>query len=150
MLLASLLTWPINILSGYLSDLYGNKKVLFVSIAFSLFFVLILFGLYLKNANSLGYLGTLIIFILTFICSHFIYGSTGAYLVNLFPPRIVATSLSIPYHVGNGIFGGAFFLTNYFYPAKNFNFFPAISYVLLFLTIGAFTFLFIDKSFNKQ
>ncbi len=34
------------------------------------------------------------------------YGPIAAYLVELFPTRIRYTSLSLPYHIGNGIFGG--------------------------------------------
>lgn len=34
------------------------------------------------------------------------YGPIAAYLVELFPARIRYTSLSLPYHIGNGIFGG--------------------------------------------
>jgi hypothetical protein len=35
-----------------------------------------------------------------------LYGPIAAYLVEAFPARIRYTSLSLPYHVGNGIFGG--------------------------------------------
>ena len=35
-----------------------------------------------------------------------VYGPIAAYLVELFPTRIRYTSLSLPYHVGNGWFGG--------------------------------------------
>jgi MFS family permease len=34
------------------------------------------------------------------------YGPVGAWLVELFPPRIRYTSMSLPYHLGNGWFGG--------------------------------------------
>src|SRR4029079_15814078 len=35
-----------------------------------------------------------------------VYGPIAAFLVELFPARIRYTSLSIPYHIGNGWFGG--------------------------------------------
>ncbi len=35
-----------------------------------------------------------------------VYGPIAAYLVELFPTRIRYTSLSLPYHLGNGWFGG--------------------------------------------
>jgi MFS family permease len=35
-----------------------------------------------------------------------VYGPIAAYLVEAFPARIRYTSLSLPYHVGNGVFGG--------------------------------------------
>jgi hypothetical protein len=35
-----------------------------------------------------------------------VYGPIAAFLVEYFPARIRYTSLSIPYHIGNGWFGG--------------------------------------------
>ena len=35
-----------------------------------------------------------------------IYGPIAAYLVEAFPARIRYTSLSLPYHLGNGVLGG--------------------------------------------
>jgi Ca2+/Na+ antiporter len=34
------------------------------------------------------------------------YGPIAAFLVELFPARIRYTSMSLPYHIGNGVFGG--------------------------------------------
>ena len=48
------------------------------------------------------------IFLLTvmmlYVCM--VYGPMAAFLVELFPTRIRYTSMSLPYHVGNGWFGG--------------------------------------------
>jgi hypothetical protein len=35
-----------------------------------------------------------------------VYGPIAAFLVEMFPVKIRYTSMSLPYHVGNGIFGG--------------------------------------------
>jgi MFS family permease len=35
-----------------------------------------------------------------------VYGPIAAYLVEAFPAKIRYTSMSLPYHIGNGIFGG--------------------------------------------
>lgn len=35
-----------------------------------------------------------------------VYGPIAAFLVELFPVRIRYTSMSLPYHIGNGVFGG--------------------------------------------
>jgi MFS family permease len=35
-----------------------------------------------------------------------VYGPVAAFLVELFPTKIRYTSMSLPYHIGNGIFGG--------------------------------------------
>ena len=35
-----------------------------------------------------------------------VYGPIAAFLVELFPVKIRYTSMSLPYHIGNGVFGG--------------------------------------------
>src|SRR5258706_11540194 len=40
-----------------------------------------------------------------------VYGPIAALLVELFPTRIRYTSMSLPYHIGNGWFGGMLPLT---------------------------------------
>ena len=48
---------------------------------------------------------TLLIFIQVFFVT-MVYGPIAAYLVEAFPAKIRYTSLSLPYHIGNGVFGG--------------------------------------------
>lgn len=45
------------------------------------------------------------IFIQVFLVT-MVYGPIAAFLVELFPTKIRYTSMSLPYHIGNGIFGG--------------------------------------------
>jgi MFS family permease len=48
---------------------------------------------------------TLLVFVqLIFVTM--VYGPIAAYLVEAFPAKIRYTSLSLPYHIGNGVFGG--------------------------------------------
>lgn len=47
----------------------------------------------------------LFIFIMIFYVT-MVYGPIAAFLVELFPTRIRYTSMSLPYHIGNGVFGG--------------------------------------------
>jgi hypothetical protein len=47
----------------------------------------------------------LILFILVLYAT-MVYGPIAAMLVELFPTRIRYTSMSLPYHLGNGWFGG--------------------------------------------
>jgi len=47
----------------------------------------------------------LILFILV-LCVTMVYGPIAALLVELFPARIRYSSMSLPYHIGNGWFGG--------------------------------------------
>jgi MFS family permease len=49
---------------------------------------------------------TLLLLWLLVIYVTMVYGPIAAYLVELFPTRIRYTSMSLPYHIGNGWFGG--------------------------------------------
>jgi MFS family permease len=45
-----------------------------------------------------------------------VYGPIAAFLVEIFPTRIRYTSMSLPYHIGNGVFGGLTpFIATYMY-----------------------------------
>jgi MFS family permease len=47
----------------------------------------------------------LLVFIqVLYVC--LVYGPIAAYLIEAFPAKIRYTSLSLPYHIGNGVFGG--------------------------------------------
>jgi hypothetical protein len=46
------------------------------------------------------------------------YGPVAALLVELFPARVRYTSLSIPYHIGSGYFGGFLPFINQYIVAK--------------------------------
>jgi MFS family permease len=48
----------------------------------------------------------ILVIVLTQIFTAMIYGPMAATLVELFPARIRYTSMSLPYHIGNGWFGG--------------------------------------------
>ncbi len=51
------------------------------------------------------WLACLLVFVMCAL-SAMTYGPVAAYLVELFPARLRYTSLSVPYHVGTGFFGG--------------------------------------------
>jgi MFS family permease len=53
--------------------------------------------------NWAGVLGILFIFL---IYVAMVYGPIAAFLVEMFPTKIRYTSMSLPYHIGNGWFGG--------------------------------------------
>jgi MFS family permease len=59
----------------------------------------------LEASNPNGVMLTLLIFVQVIYVT-MVYGPIAAYLVELFPTRIRYTSMSIPYHFGNGWFGG--------------------------------------------
>ena len=51
------------------------------------------------------FMAELILFIMVLYVT-MVYGPIAAFLVELFPARIRYTSMSLPYHIGNGWFGG--------------------------------------------
>jgi MFS family permease len=58
------------------------------------------------DPSKVNYLGTVAILILLVIYVAMVYGPIAAFLVELFPTQIRYTSMSFPYHIGNGWFGG--------------------------------------------
>src|SRR3989441_5886295 len=49
---------------------------------------------------------TLLLLVIMVIYVTMVYGPIAAYLVEMFPTQIRYTSMSLPYHIGNGWFGG--------------------------------------------
>lgn len=68
---------------------------------------------------QINYWMLLVLLVILVIYVTMVYGPIAAWLVELFPARIRYTSMSLPYHIGNGWFGG---------------FLPAISFALVALT----------------
>lgn len=63
----------------------------------------------IKKATHLGSDSFWVIVLLIFIQVIYVtmvYGPVAAFLVEMFPTKIRYTSMSLPYHIGNGIFGG--------------------------------------------
>ncbi len=55
---------------------------------------------------KINYVGAELILIVFMIYVTMVYGPIAAFLVELFPTHIRYTSMSFPYHIGNGWFGG--------------------------------------------
>ena len=49
---------------------------------------------------------TVLILVIMVIYVTMVYGPIAAFLVEMFPTKIRYTSMSLPYHIGNGWFGG--------------------------------------------
>jgi MFS family permease len=61
---------------------------------------------YSADKSKINYPMTLLILFIMLIYVTMVYGPIAAFLVELFPTRIRYTSMSLPYHIGNGWFGG--------------------------------------------
>jgi len=58
------------------------------------------------DTNQVNWVMTEILLVIMVIYVTMVYGPIAAFLVELFPTRIRYTSMSLPYHIGNGWFGG--------------------------------------------
>ena len=58
------------------------------------------------DTSKVNYPMTLLILFIFLIYVTMVYGPIAAFLVELFPTNIRYTSMSLPYHIGNGWFGG--------------------------------------------
>ena len=58
------------------------------------------------DKSKVNWVMTELILVIMVIYVTMVYGPIAAFLVELFPARIRYTSMSLPYHIGNGRFGG--------------------------------------------
>ncbi len=64
-----------------------------------------------------------------------VYGPIAAWLVELFPARIRYTSMSLPYHIGNGWFGGFLPVTSFAIVAATGNIYSGLWYPIVVASI---------------
>jgi len=129
---AIVLATPFFLVFGRLSDRIGRKKIILAGCAIAAITYVPIYTLMIQFAHPQGTLATvgkaagkyvgadgvtptvaqpeiLPLILLVWIQVVFVtmvYGPIAAFLVEFFPARIRYTSLSIPYHIGNGWFGG--------------------------------------------
>ncbi|KHD87209.1 MAG: major facilitator transporter [Bdellovibrio sp. ArHS] len=111
---ALLLGTPFFIFFGALSDKIGRKKIMLSGMVIAALSYLPLykamehFSGWTPEAGS-PHPNVVMLTVLVFIQVIFVtmvYGPIAAFLVELFPTSIRYTSMSLPYHIGNGVFGG--------------------------------------------
>jgi MFS family permease len=86
--------------------------------------------------NSTAWKLVLLVFIQVIFVT-MVYGPIAAYLVEAFPAKIRYTSLSLPYHIGNGVFGGLLPLIGLAVVAQTGNIYSGIYYPI---AVAALTF----------
>src|SRR5215472_2640422 len=89
---------------GALSDRIGRRNIMTLGFALAVVTYWPVFtwlGTFRDNPVML----TLLVFYLVILVT-MVYGPIAAFLVELFPARIRYSSMSMPYHIGNGWFGG--------------------------------------------
>ena len=108
---------------------------------------------YPTAANSGGVDATSIILILIvlMVLATMIYGPLAAVLVELFPSRIRYTAMSLPYHVGNGWFGGFTPAIALATMAATGDIFSWIWYIVIIASFSAaFAFFYLPETFERD
>ena len=127
---ALLIATPSLIFFGWLSDIIGRKPVILggMLLASVTYYPLYLWLGSVTQPGNINYpVAVFIIFILVCYVG-MVYGPVGAFLAEFFPGRIRYTSVSVPYHIGNGWGGGLVpFITSAAFAATG-----SIGYALLY------------------
>jgi len=97
---------PLFIFFGSLSDRIGRKKIMMAgNLLAALLYIPIYHAMKLYSSPVNAVALTALVFVQVVFVT-MVYGPIAAFLVEAFPAKIRYTSLSLPYHFGNGWFGG--------------------------------------------
>ena len=105
------------------------------------------------DKNAINWPMTILILWIMMIYVTMVYGPIAAFLVELFPTRIRYTSMSLPYHIGNGWFGGMLPLLATAMVAASGNIYYGLWYpivVALMTAVIGFLFLYETKDVDLQ
>ncbi len=95
---------PFFLVFGALSDKIGRRNIMTLGFALAVISYWPVFSWFTAFKDNPVVL-TIMVFYLVILVT-MVYGPIAAFLVELFPARIRYTSMSLPYHIGNGVFGG--------------------------------------------
>ena len=104
MMIALTLGAPFFVAFGALSDRIGRRNIMTLGFALAVITYWPVFT-WLGSFKDNPVVLTILVFYMVILVT-MVYGPIAAFLVELFPARIRYTSMSLPYHVGNGVFGG--------------------------------------------
>jgi len=92
---------------------------------------------YPAKADMSAYNYPMVILLLTILVMYvtMVYGPIAAWLVELFPARIRYTSMSLPYHIGNGWFGGFLPVTSFAIVAATGNIYNGLWYPIVVASV---------------
>jgi MFS family permease len=143
---ALLLGAPLFVFFGSLSDRIGRKKIMMAGnllAALSYYPIYHAMKAYSSPVNTVM-LTALVLIQVVFVTM--VYGPIAAFLVETFPARIRYTSLSLPYHFGNGWFGGFLPLISTALVARTGNIYAGLIYPIV---VAALTFV-VGSLFLKE
>jgi MFS family permease len=106
--IALLIATPSLVFFGWLSDRIGRKPIILAGFFLAAVTYYPLYTALGNAANPANINYPLAILIVAIMVSYvgMVYGPIGAFLAEYFPARIRYTSVSVPYHIGNGWGGG--------------------------------------------
>ena len=104
--LGLLLGTPFFVVFGALSDRIGRKKIIMTGCLLAAVTYIPIYHAMSAAAEPLNFGALVGLIFLQVLYVTMVYGPIAAFLVETFPARIRYTSLSLPYHFGNGWFGG--------------------------------------------
>ncbi|HEY0463337.1 MAG TPA: MFS transporter [Polyangiaceae bacterium] len=104
--IALALATPLFVYFGALSDRVGRKKVMLSGCALAALTYIPIYMAMSHFAHPINHLALVLLLLIQMIYVCMIYGPTAAFLVEMFPTKIRYTSMSVPYHLGTGWFGG--------------------------------------------
>ena len=96
---------PFFLVFGALSDRIGRKPIIMGGCLIAAITYIPIYKLMFANPNNHVLLTLLVTLQVIYVTM--VYGPIAAFLVEFFQARIRYTSMSVPYHMGNGWFGGA-------------------------------------------
>jgi MFS family permease len=97
---------PFFLLFGAWSDRIGRKKIMMAGNLIAAVTYIPLYMAMKTYSDPVNIPMLVLLVLIQVIYVTMVYGPIAAYLVELFPAKIRYTSLSLPYHLGNGWFGG--------------------------------------------
>ena len=83
------------------------------------------------DSSQINYVAVLLLLVYLVILVTMVYGPIAAMLVEMFPTRIRYTSMSLPYHIGNGWFGGLLPTISFALVAQNGNIYYGLWYPII-------------------
>ena len=136
---------------GSLSDRIGRKKIMMTGAILAAVLYLPIYWLMSQmvtlppagspatatSTNVNAVMLTVLVFIQVLFVT-MVYGPIAAFLVEFFPARIRYTSMSLPYHIGNGVIGGLVPFMSTLIVAETGNIFAGLAYPI---TIAVITFI---------
>lgn len=104
LMIALLLGAPFFVVFGSLSDRIGRRPIMIAGFLLAVLTYIPAFNAFTTYKDNPTLLCLLVFYMVILVTM--VYGPIAAFLVEIFPAKIRYSSMSMPYHIGNGVFGG--------------------------------------------